>query len=825
MKTLWLFLMVAISFAFSPYQAKSQVGSLLWGTYYGGEVIYSAYVAGAATDRSGNVYITGSAPLDTLIPTKGAYQVRYGGGSSDAILAKFSPSGILLWATYYGGSGDDYGYNITIDTSDNIYITGYTTSDSGLATKGAYMVSFSGTYDYAFLAKFSPAGGLLWATYYGGDNGAAGYDIATDIRGNVYITGQTSSDSDIATVGAYQASYGGVADGFLAKFNHSGSLLWSTYFGGSGLDNGISITTDTIGSVYIAGTTYSTTGIATSGAYQTSGGKPNNNYFLAKFDTSGGLSWATYYGGTTTYPHIAADLMGNIYLTGNTDNASGIATSGSYQTTYYDYSDAFLSKFNTSGNLIWATYFGGKFNEGEDIATDKSGDIYFTGYAQNTSIVPVTSGAYRSSYGGANDAYLAKFSSKGSLIYSSFIPGQGNTYIACDAFGNFYITGHCDSNGIGTPGAYQDSTNMFGSPFLAKLRIKTFNNDAGILSIINPKDSFCGNLLPVSVRLTNYGLNTLTSVTVNLKINSKLQTPYNWTGSIMTDSSMPVNIGNYYFPSGIDSVVAFTSQPNGFADSVLYNDTSKSIDTVITGPSTIIGSNTSVCYRDTASIGGTAISGTTYSWASKPIGFTSKKATARVAPTVTTSYILTQTLTSTGCIRNDTEIVTVNPLPDAFFSHKLMADSVKFSPVYSTYSNYYWAFGDGDSSNQINPIHAYVKNGIYTVRLTATDKNGCTSTYQTNDTINYTGIKTLTANSCISIYPNPATSTLNIESTTNPIQSITIYDATGRVVGVQNLEPNPLNLKVIDVSKLPSGIYIVKLGTNVGSYTAKFVKE
>jgi len=831
-KILPFWISIFLFFSHTILHAQIQFASLLWATYYGHDSTFtSSHIDGITTDASGNVYITGTTSNDSGIATPGAYQDTFGGGGIDVFLAKFSSAGTLLWATYFGGQGQDYVMGISTDIAGNVFIAGQTTSFTGLATKGAYMTSFYsdfGKNTEGFLAKFNSSGDLLWATYYG-DSVYVKFEITlptalvADISGNIYLSGQTLASSGIATSGSYQTAIG-INDGFLAKFDTSGSLLWATYYGGAGG----SASTDKSGNVYIAGYTYNDSNIATSGAYQTTftGKNGDINGFLAKFSPSGNLSWGTYFGGVNGSAYgVKADKSGDVYITGFTGSKSSVATSGTYQTSLSGGYDAFLAKFDTSGSLIWGTYYGNNI-EGESIVIDKSRNVYISGNANSQSGIAITLGAYQTLYGNGYNSYLAKFSVTGSLVYSSFYGGPGQNYngnyVTSDAFGNVYLTGYSDSNGIATRGAYQDSVLKNGEPFLIKFSIKTFNNDAGISSIVNPKDSFCGNLLPVTVRLTNYGLNTLTSVTVNLEINSKLQTPYNWTGSIMTDSSMSANIGNYYLPSGIDSIVVFTSQPNGFADSILYNDTSKSIDTVITGPSTIIGSNTSVCYGDTASIGGISVSGTTYSWASKPKGYSSSKSTGKVAPTVTTTYILTQTLTSTGCSRNDTEIVMVNPLPDAFFSHKLMADSVKFSPVYSTYSNYYWTFGDGDTSSQINPTHAYLKNGIYTVRLTATDKNGCTSSYQTNDTVNYTGIKIPTANSAINIYPNPATSTLNIESTTNPIQFITVFDITGKeVYSLENL--NTLN-QSIPVANLPSGIYLIKAGFDNGSYMTKFMK-
>ena len=121
----------------------------------------------------------------------------------------------LTWATYYGGTGNDLGYQVVKDNSSHLYTTGVTASSSAIATTGAYMVTFAGTND-AFLAKFDTSGALKWATYYGGTNDESANSIAIDGSGNLYITGQTYSSSGIATPGAYQTVYTGslYADAF-----------------------------------------------------------------------------------------------------------------------------------------------------------------------------------------------------------------------------------------------------------------------------------------------------------------------------------------------------------------------------------------------------------------------------------------------------------------------------------------------------------------------------------------------------------------------------------------------------------------------------------
>jgi len=389
----------------------NSTGSLVWATYYGGTGADGGEAV--AADGSGNnVYMAGFTSSTSGIATPGAYHATYGGGMMDAFLAKFTSTGSLVWATYYGGSNQDAGVGVASDASGTIYMAGYTSSTSGIATPGAYQTSFAGGTEDAFLAKFSSTGSLLWSTYYGGNGDDLGYKTASDGTGNVYITGNTSSLSSIATPGAYQATYGGgSADGFLAKFNSTGSLLWATYYGGSGGDDAAGVATDGSGNVCITGGAGSSSAIASPGAYQATYGGMSDAY-IAKFDSSGARLWATYYGGSNVDNGLAitTDDTGNIYINGETRSTSAIATPGAYQPALGGGYDAYVAKFNGSGAMQWASYYGGTIDEvGYGIAADGTGNVYICGQTQSTSAI-TTTGAYQTTYGGGGaDGFLAKF--------------------------------------------------------------------------------------------------------------------------------------------------------------------------------------------------------------------------------------------------------------------------------------------------------------------------------------------------------------------------------------------------------------------------------
>ena len=310
-----------------------------------------------------------------------------------------------------------------------------------------------------------------WSTYFGGSGTDLGTAITIDTIGNVLVAGITNSSSNIASSGAQQTTYGGTPqDAFIAKFNSIGSLQWASYYGGSGSDAAYGIATDAGGNAFITGITGSTTGISTTGAYQTSIGSTTAvDAFIVKFNSMGVRQWGTYYGGTDTEnaSAIAIDLNGNIFVTGITLSSSSIASSGAFQTTYGNSSDAFVAKFNSMGVRQWGTYYGGTGTEqGFGITSDLNGNCIIIGYTNSTSGI-TTTGAHQTSYGGGStDAFVAKFTTSGARIWgtyyggSSFDQGLG---VATDTLGNILITGMTSSvAGIASSGAYQT---VFGGTF------------------------------------------------------------------------------------------------------------------------------------------------------------------------------------------------------------------------------------------------------------------------------------------------------------------------------------------------------------------------
>jgi hypothetical protein len=535
-------LMTAIAiFGFATISmAQNQLG---WGTYYTatqevwpfGEDLAKSCI----TDASGNVYMVGytsSAAGSNLLATSGAHQSLHAGGptsngsgSFDAYLVKFNSSGVRQWATYYGGSGNDFGFSCATDASGNVFMIGITSSTSGIATAGAHETAVNN----GFLVKFNSSGVRQWGTYFGGN----GKHCTTDASGNIYIVGGTDLTLGIATAGAHQTMLSGSGDAFLVKFNSSGVKQWGTYFGGISADDGNSCTIDALGNIYMTGATFSSSGIATAGAHQTA----NAGYtdaFLVKFNSSGVRQWGTYYGGVGPDDGFSCttDASGNVYMTGQAQQqmaASGIATPGSHQSAYGGgYNDAFLVKFDSNGFRQWGTYYGGSLGDsGNSCTIDAFGNIYMTGWTQSSTGI-ATAGAFKIVISGPNDVYLVKFNSSG-VRQSGTYYGGGDIDIASscatDASGNIYMTGHTQSNsGIATPGAHQTVDGGVGNSYNDAFLVKFNGISVGINETVNEK-SFTVYPNP-------------TQSTVNLKADGKLigavYTIYDNTGNVVLSGTI-----------------------------------------------------------------------------------------------------------------------------------------------------------------------------------------------------------------------------------------------------------------------------------------------
>lgn len=259
-------------------------GSRNWGSYYGGDEEDAATCV--ALDASGNAYLGGYTESDNgKIATTGAHQTGLG-NRYDAFLVEFNKSGARQWGTYYGGSKDDLAHGIDVKSNGSeIYLTGETASTKDIATTGAHQTSKgSGSDPDAFVVRFNGSGVRQWGSYYGGSGEDIAYDVVYDRNENIVLTGRTRSPNNIAVTNAYQTKHGGTGyyDCFLAKFKKDGTAYWTSYYGITLEDMAYGVTSDKDGFMVMTGFTRSTSGIATTGAFNTKQ-QGGNDVFVAKF--------------------------------------------------------------------------------------------------------------------------------------------------------------------------------------------------------------------------------------------------------------------------------------------------------------------------------------------------------------------------------------------------------------------------------------------------------------------------------------------------------------------------------------------------------------
>ncbi len=312
-----------------------------------------------------------------------------------------------------------------------------------------------------------------YSTYLGGSGAEVGFDIAIDATGNAYVTGRTTS-TDFPTQGAFQGSLSGGSgsDVFVAKLSADGtSLVYGTYLGGIGFDEGLSIAVNSSGQAHVTGRTTSTDFPTQSPLQGSLSGGAGEDAFVTKLAANGAsLVFSTYLGGgNTDQGHgIAVDSAGSVYVTGQT-NSTNFPTSSAFQGSLSGGSgnDVFLSKITSAGlSFSFSTYFGGTGEDlGRGVALDSSQNIYLTGSTQSTNFP--TQGPFQAAIGDgtgtANDAFITKFNSNGaSLTYSSYLGGTGEDIgndIAVDNADRPAITGRTGSTDFPTAIPFQGSLN------------------------------------------------------------------------------------------------------------------------------------------------------------------------------------------------------------------------------------------------------------------------------------------------------------------------------------------------------------------------------
>ncbi len=301
-----------------------------------------------AVDSSDNIYVVGSTSGDLDGNTNAGFV-------NDIFLTKYSSDGTKQWTKQWGTSENDYGNSVAVDSSDNIYVTGYTEGDLDGNT-------YAGGYGDIFLTKYSSDGTKQWTQQWGTSKGDRGSSVAVDSSDNIYVTGDTYGDLDGTT-------NAGSWDIFLTKYSSDGTKQWTQQWGTSEDDTGKSVAVDSSDNIYVTGYTEGDLdGNTYAGGY--------GDIFLTKYSSDGTKQWTQQWGTSKgdRGSSVAVDSSNNIYVTGFTGgDLDGNTSVGG--------GNIFLTKNNSDGTKQWTTQWGtSESDSGISVAVDSSDNIYVTGY-------------------------------------------------------------------------------------------------------------------------------------------------------------------------------------------------------------------------------------------------------------------------------------------------------------------------------------------------------------------------------------------------------------------------------------------------------------
>src|SRR6266545_2981284 len=415
---------------------------------------------------------------------------------------------VLSYSTFLGGNVIDEGSGITVDSSGNAYIVGGSYS-SNFPTAGALQGTRAGSED-VIVSKVSADGTtLLYSTFLGGSGEDEANALALDASGNIVLAGETAS-SNFPTQNALDSTFGGGActgapcnDAVIVKLNAAGNaLLYSTYLGGSGTEEGNGVAVDSSGMIYATGVITSTTGVTMTNAYDSSqnGG---SDAFVVKLNPAlsgnSSLLYSTYLGGGADDQGnaIAVDTAGAVYVGGETYSRSTtpFPTQNAFQSTKgsgSSSSDAFVTKLNPalsgSASLLYSSYLGGAAEDrGFGIARDGAGILYLTGLTRSSAF-PTTSPIQNSIGGGTcgtvacSDVFVTQFDlAHNTLGWSTYLGGNNDDEgdaIAVDSSAAAYLTGKTASTNFPTTTGARHGTYGGGShdAFVAKIGASTATN-------------------------------------------------------------------------------------------------------------------------------------------------------------------------------------------------------------------------------------------------------------------------------------------------------------------------------------------------------------
>ena len=482
--------------AAAPAQATPP--TFAWAKTWGGSSDDGAN--SVVVDKSGNMYVVGgfagTVNFDPAGSNPSATKTSYN-GTTDAFVSKFDARGNFKWVRTFGGGpanpdlicngyptgdGRDSANGVAVDSTGNVYISGlfqYTVDfGSGFiatshVTPHQDMCGLTGrSGNNIFVAELSPSDGTtIWARTWGGTTGGESYSLTVDKSDNVYVEGDWSTwpltvpvnFNPITTTAADPHYNQGAYDAFLSKFDTNGNFIWAKTWGGEGYDDGPGVATDSLGNVYVAGM-YASKVITYNPAndYQAVPLPPANDsgalvdVFLVKFDSAGNSRWVRTWGGQGTDEAsgpIAVDSADNIYIGGRFGcTTCTFKPPVSANPHSNGAADAFVAKYNSTGDFKWIQTWGGLGDDGASgLAADQSNNVYVSGiYSSTVNFDPNGAGYMRTS-NGLWDAFLSKYDTNGNYQGAQTWGGSGDDIAGAMVISGtnvLYVTGYFSAPGI-----------------------------------------------------------------------------------------------------------------------------------------------------------------------------------------------------------------------------------------------------------------------------------------------------------------------------------------------------------------------------------------
>jgi hypothetical protein len=826
-------------------------GAKQWGTYYGGSAV--DWIRSIVSDNAGNVYFAGYTASTTNISTLGSFP----GGIRCAFYVKLNSSGVRQFGRYYGGISGSDGFALAIDASNNLYLSGLTSStDNSMGTIGTHQPTHGGGTTDAFLAKFDAAstnGTRLWGTFYGGGDADEAYAVTSDINGNVYIAGRTRSLSDIATVGAFQTTHGGgVFDAYVVQFNSSGIRLSASYYGGTDVDYGNALIVGSSGDIYLGGETSSTASIASVGAHQTIYGGGTRDAFLTKLQglgCSGAPAQPTAITGNTTLCagasetySVSNDVNATSYTwtlpgswsgtsTTNSISATAGANGGAITVTANNAcgSSAFQTLAITVNNLpaqptaiTGNTTLCAVASETYSVSNDVNATSYTwtlpSGWSgsSNTNSISATAGVTGGTITVTANNACGSSTSQTLAITVNNLPAQptaitGNTTLCAGASETYSVSNDVNATSYTwtLPSGWSGSSNT-----------NSISATAGVTggTITVTANNACGSTTSQTLAITVNNLPAQpTAITGNTTLcagasetysvsNDANATSYTWT--LPSGWSGSSNTNSISATAGaIGGTITVTA--NNACGSSTSQTLAITVNNVPAQPSAITGSPT-LCAgaSETYSVSNDA-NATSYTW-TLPGGWSGTSTTNSISATAGANGGTITVTANNACGSSNFQIlsITVNTLPVVIYTQSPDFTCINYdvftlgavSPTGGSFS------GSGVEGNNFNPGTAGL--GTHIITYSFTDGNGCTAQQtqqiEVDECLGFHKIE----NKSIAVYPNPFHEEFTVNFTEIGKHTIHLVNSLGQII--INLETDQQNI-VLQTGNLSSGVYYLMI--------------